>query len=124
MRPTTVFLAGGVLAVLFGLSFLLVPAMVLPLYGITPDAATVIMSRFFGVALLHLGVLLWLAREARGAAERAMVLAGVVGSAAGVTVALMGVMSGVVNQLGWSTVLIYALLLAGYAACLRRPVPA
>ena len=45
MRPTTVFLAGGVLAVLFGLSFLLVPAMVLPLYGITPDAFEVILDR-------------------------------------------------------------------------------
>jgi hypothetical protein len=46
-------------------------------------------------------------------------MAGVVGSTAGVIVALLGVVGGVVNALGWSTVVIYGLLLLGYASCLR-----
>ena len=120
MRPNTVFLAGGVLAVAFGLSFLLVPTVVLPLYGAPTDAATVLMSRFFGVALLQVGLMLYLLRETRDAAtQRSMALAGLVGSIAGVVVSLMGVMGGVVNALGWSTVAIYAGLLLGYLSVLR-----
>jgi hypothetical protein len=45
-----------------------------------------------------------------------------VGSAAGLAVALMGQLSGVVNVMGWSTVAIYGLLLLGYVSHLRaRP---
>ena len=120
MRPATVFLTAAVLALVFGLGFLLVPAMVLPVYGAPTDAATVLMSRFFGVALLHVGLLLYLLKDIRDpGAIRAIALAGVAASVAGVAVALMGVMAGVVNAMGWSTVAIYGLLLLGYASCLR-----
>jgi FtsH-binding integral membrane protein len=123
MRPNTVFLAGGVIAIAFGLSFLLVPGTVLPMYGAPADATTVLMSRFFGVALLQVGLMLYLLRETRDAAtQRSMALAGVVGSVVGVLVSLMGVMGGAVNALGWSTVAIYAALLLGYLSAMRsRP---
>jgi len=124
MRPSNVFLAGGVLAIAFGLSFLLVPAMVLPMYGAATDPATLLMSRFFGVALLQVGLMLYLLRETRDAAtQRVTALAGAVGSVAGLLVALMGVMGGVVNALGWSTVAIYAVLLLGYLSVMRAPQP-
>ena len=120
MRPNSVFLAGGVIAIAFGLSFLLVPAMVLHMYGAPTDPATVLMSRFFGVALLQVGLILYLLRETRDAGtQRSMALAGVVGSIAGTVVSLMGVMGGVVNALGWSTVAIYAALLLGYLSAMR-----
>ena len=120
MRPNTVFLLGGVIATAFGLSFLLVPAMLLPMYGAPTDPATVLMSRFFGVALLQVGLMLYLVRETRDAAtQRSIALAGVVGSIAGVLVSLLGVMGGVVNALGWSTVAIYAALLLGYLSAMR-----
>ncbi len=45
MRLHTLLLAAGLLALGFGLSFLLVPGAVLPLYGIEPHAATLLMSR-------------------------------------------------------------------------------
>jgi hypothetical protein len=120
MRPNTVFLVGGVLGVVFGLGFLLAPGVVLPLYGPTPDPTSLLMSRFFGVALFHLGLLLYLLREVRNPAlQRLIATAGVAGSLAGLAVALMAVLGGLVNSLGWSTVLIYALLLLGYLGCLR-----
>jgi hypothetical protein len=121
MRPNTVFLIGGILALAFGLCFLLVPGVVLPMYGVSPDAATLLMSRFFGVALVQLGLSLYLLREVREpVVVRALALAGVVGSACGMLVALLGVLGGVTNALGWSTVAIYGFLLLGYAGCLRR----
>jgi hypothetical protein len=123
MRPNTVFLVAAGLAIPFGLGFLLVPEVVLPLYAVPTDAATVLMSRFFGVVLIHLGLLLWLIRDVREAASvRALGVAGVFGSAAGAAVALVGVLGGGTNALGWSTVAIYGGLLVGYLSIVRaRP---
>ncbi len=126
MRPNTVFLAGGILGLVFGLSFLLLPATVLPLYGVPVEPATVLMSRFFGVAVFHLGLVLYLLRDVReSASQRALATAGMAGSAAGLAVGLMGVLGGLVNALGWSTVAIYGALLLGYLVCMRaRPAVA
>jgi hypothetical protein len=120
MRPNTVFLAGGVLGLVFGLSFLLFPSAVLPLYGVPVDPSTVLMSRFFGVALFHLGIVLYLMRDVReSGSQRALAVAGVAGSVGGLAVAIMGVLGGIVNAMGWSTVAIYAILLLGYLASMR-----
>jgi hypothetical protein len=54
-------------------------------------------------------------------ARRGLVQAGIVGSAAGMAVALLGQLAGLVNAMGWSTVAIYGLLLFGYAVHLRKP---
>lgn len=123
MRLNTLLLIAGVLALVFGLGFLLVPGALLPLYGIEPAAGTILMSRFFGVALVNLGLAVYLLRDVREpTAQRGLVLAGVVGSAAGLAVAMMGQLGGLVNAMGWSTVAIYGLLLLGYASYLRaRP---
>ncbi len=78
------------------------------------------MSRFFGVALVQHGLSLYLLRKVRDpGAQRGLALAGVVGSACGLVVALTGLLGHVINALGWSTVAIYALLLLGYASVLR-----
>lgn len=123
MRLNTLLLIAGLLALVFGLGFLLAPGALLPLYGIETAAGTVLMSRFFGVALVNLGLAVYLLRDVREpAAQRGLVLAGVVGSAAGLAVALLGQFGGLVNAMGWSTVAIYGLLLLGYASHMRaRP---
>lgn len=123
MRLSTLLLIAGLLALAFGLGFLFVPQTLLPLYGLQSDADTVIMSRFFGAALVNLGSAVYLIRDVQEpTARRGLVVAGVVGSIAGLGVALAGQLSGVVNGMGWSTVAIYGLLLLGYASFLRsRP---
>jgi hypothetical protein len=67
VRLNTLLSVAGLLALVFGLGFLLVPAAVLPVYGIQPDPATTLMSRFFGAALVHLGTALYLVRDVREA---------------------------------------------------------
>ena len=120
MRPNTLFRVAAVLALVFGVAFLLIPTTVLPGYGVVPEPAVTLLARFFGAALIQLGLVLYLLRDVRDAATvNALSLAGVMGSAAGLAVSLMGVLGGVVNTLGWSSVAIYALLLIGYGTCLR-----
>ena len=63
---------------------------------------------------------MYLVRDMTDAAvQRAVALTGVIGSIAGAAVSLVAVLAGTVNALGWSTVVIYVLLVLGYAACLR-----
>jgi hypothetical protein len=115
MRLSTLLLIGGVLGIVFGLGFLLVPASVLPMYGVQTDPPVVLMSRFFGAALFQLGSILYLGRgTTEPGAQRALIVAGVLGSVAGLAVAVLGRLNGLVNAMGWSTVVIYGFLLIGY----------
>jgi hypothetical protein len=110
-------LIAGLLALVFGVGFLLVPRPMLALYGIAPDPAIVLMSRFFGAALVQLGLILYLIRDvADPKTQRGVVLGSFLGSLGGFVVALTGQFWGLVNDFGWSTVAIYGLLLLGYGS--------
>jgi len=113
----SLLLIAGVVALVFGLGFLLVPRPVLALYGVATDPAIVLMSRFFGVALVQVGLVLYLIRDVSDArTQRGVIIGSFLGSVAGLVVSLTGQFWGIVNQLGWSSVAIYALLTLGYGA--------
>jgi hypothetical protein len=115
MKLSTFLSIVGVVAILFGIGFLAAPAEVLAQYGITADRTVVLMSRLFGGALINLGLLLWFARYiVDPVGRRSIVLAGLIGDVIGFFVALQAQMSGDVNALGWSTVIIYALFAIGF----------
>ncbi|MFL5402416.1 MAG: hypothetical protein ACJ8BF_06320 [Gemmatimonadales bacterium] len=117
MRLRTLLFIGGVLALVFGLGFLLGPRAVLPLYGVSPEPAVVLMARFFGAALVQLGLVLYLIRDVGDPrTQRGVVIGSFLGSLAGLVVALTAQFWGLVNGLGWSTVAIYGLLLIGYGS--------
>jgi hypothetical protein len=117
MRLRSLLLLAGVIALAFGLGFLLAPRVMLPLYGVAVDPGIVLMSRFFGAALVQLGMVLYLIRDVSDIrTQRGVVIGSFLGSLAGLVVALTGQFWGVVNQLGWSTVAIYGLLTLGYGS--------
>lgn len=117
MRLSTLLLFGGLLALVFGLGFLLVPRPMLTLYGIPTDPSLVMMTRFFGAALVQIGLVLYLIRDVGDPrTQRGVVIGSFIGSVAGLVVALTGQFWGLVNQFGWSTVAIYALLTFGYGS--------
>lgn len=125
MRLSTFLLINSVIALVFGLGFVLDPVPLLGQYGVQTDAAGIVMSRFFGATLIQMGVLLYVAHTTGDrVALRAMVVAGLVGSVAGLAVALFAQLTHVVNSLGWSTVVLYALFTAGYAIFAMRPAAA
>ncbi|HEX5575024.1 MAG TPA: hypothetical protein VFX42_04065 [Gemmatimonadales bacterium] len=117
MRLGTLLLIGGVLGLVFGLAFLLFPRSMLPLYGVATDPPVVLMARFFGAALAQAGLILYLVRDVSDPrTRRGLVLGSFLGSLAGLVVALTAQFWGLVNGLGWSTVVIYGLLLIGYGS--------
>src|SRR5918993_906905 len=117
MRLRSLLLLAGVIALVFGLGFLLAPRTLLPLYGVAVDPGIVLVSRFFGAALVQLGMVLYLIRDVSDLrTQRGVVIGSFLGSLAGPGVALTGQFWGVVNHLGWSTVVIYGLLTLGYGS--------
>ena len=117
MRLRSLLLLAGVIALVFGLAFLLAPRAMLPLYGVAVEPGIVLMSRFFGAALVQLGMVLYLIRDVGDLrTQRGVVIGSFLGSLAGLVVALTGQFWGVVNQFGWSTVAIYGLLTLGYGS--------
>lgn len=113
----TLLRLAGVLALAFGLGFLFAPARVLPLYGIATEPAVVLMARFFGAALVQLGLVLYLIRDVSDpVTRRGVVIGSFLGSLAGFVVALTAQFWGLVNSFGWSTVAIYGVLLLGYGS--------
>jgi hypothetical protein len=117
MRLSTLLLIGGLLGLVFGLGFLLVPRPMLTLYGVPTDPSVVLMARFFGAALLQVGLVLYLIRDVGDPrTQRGVVIGSFIGSVVGLVVALTGQFWDLVNQFGWSTVAIYGLLTLGYGS--------
>ncbi|HEY6451297.1 MAG TPA: hypothetical protein VIX87_01720 [Steroidobacteraceae bacterium] len=116
MKLRTFLSIVGVISILFGVGFVIVPVEMLAQYGVAADRSIILMSRFFGTALIQIGLLFWLARSIIDSVGRAaIVLSGLISMVIGFLVALQGELSGVINALGWSTVVLYALFALGFA---------
>jgi uncharacterized membrane protein YfcA len=122
MKLNTLMVVNALVAGVFGVGFIVVPGQVTSAYGpeITPQLEYV--TRLFGAALLAFAVLTWTARNATDSdTRRAILLALFVGDGVGFIVSLMSQLSGVMNALGWTTVLIYLLLALGFGYFLAQP---
>jgi len=115
MKFSTFMAIGAVIALVFGLGFLLFPAQVMSSYGVTLEEAGQWIARYLGSAFFGISLLTWLARNAeQGAALRAIVLGLLLLSATGLVVAILDVIYGTGNALLWSTVVIYLFLTVGF----------
>jgi len=115
MKLSALMTVNAVIAGLFGIAFVVVPARILAIYGITVDAQFDLVGQLFGAALLGYALLTWTARNAAPSdARAAIVLALFVSNAIGFVIALIAQLRNVVNQVGWSTVAIYLLLALGF----------
>lgn len=116
MNRSTFMLIAAIIALLFGVGFLLIPAQMISMYGITLSVGGLFMCRYFGAALIGMGLLTWLSRKAKGDNEalRAIILGGFIFSLAGTVVALADVFTGEGTSVVWSSVVIYLVLAAGF----------
>jgi hypothetical protein len=117
MRLGTLLRLAGLLALAFGIGFVFAPARVLSMYGVAAEPTVVLMARFFGSALVQLGLVLYLIRDVSDpVTRRGVVIGSFLGSLAGFVVSLTAQFWGLTNSFGWSTVAIYGLLLLGYGS--------
>jgi hypothetical protein len=80
------------------------------------------MTRFTGAALFHLGLVYLMLRDVRdGLTIRRIAIGSTLGALAGLRVALYAVRNDLVNNLGWSTVAIYALLILCFGWFALKP---
>jgi MFS family permease len=115
MKLSTLMIVNAIVAAVFGLGFVFAPGQVTSLYSPEVGVTLRYVAQLFGAALLGFAVLTWVARNAPDSeARRAILLALFVGDGVGFLLALVGQLGGVVNALGWSTVLIYLLLALGF----------
>ncbi len=117
MKIKTLLIINSIVAIVFGVLFVIIPAQFLSLYGgggvVNPQL--IYICQLFGAALLGFGLMTWTARDAADSdARKAIVLALFVSDIIGFVVALISQLNNVVNALGWSTVVIYLLLALGF----------
>lgn len=107
----------GIFAVLFGLSFLLIPVQLNTLYGEPVNEAGLFGERYLGSTYIGIGAILWLARKgsSQDGIMKAILLGYFILTVIGFIVALFHQFSGVGNSLVWSAVVVYLLLAVGAA---------
>lgn len=120
MTRKRLFLLNAVIAAGYGIALLVAADPILDLYGITPNPEGVYMARWFGLELLAVGLVTWLARDAaESAGGRAITRALAVTYGIGVLLALWGTLFGPFNALGWIAVGLNLLLGSGFASIQR-----
>ena len=116
MKFNTFMLIYAVVSLLFGIGFVLAPALVLSVYGVDADLSFRYIGQLLGAALISLGVLSWSVRSAGDSDVRKAVLSSLlIGEVIGFVLAVIGQITGALNVLGWSVVFVYLLLSAGLA---------
>lgn len=122
MRPKVALTIGAVLAFLFGLALTFVPEQMLASFGLASSPAGLVLSRDLGVALVAVGVINWMARNAQpGPALQAILWGNLLVQVFTVVLDSWHITSGQISQAGWAGVGLHAVLGAMFASALWRP---
>jgi hypothetical protein len=115
MKLSTFAIIITVLAAAFGLAFIFIPAQVATFYGISQDTAGLWVSRYFGAALLFIAMIYWSYSSVSPAAKSwpKLLVFSIIYDAIQLILSAMALLSGVGNSNGWSSVVLYALLIIG-----------
>ncbi len=115
MKLRTFISIHSILLFLFGLGFLLIPAMMLSVYGTSSNSTGLLTARVFGISCLQLSIIIWYSRNKIGSKLlKILMLLLFLGNALAFTLALHAQISGIFNVLGWTNVALYFLFAFGY----------
>ena len=121
MKLSTLFVISAIIALLFGLGFMLIPAPLLSFYAVELNTNGIFLARLLGTALFGYGLIAWLVRNSSYSAVRSIVLTFAVTDLIGFVIAIYYQLQGIANALGWTTVFIYLLLGLGFSYFYLRP---
>lgn len=115
MKLSTLMVIKAIVCLAFGILLVAIPGLLMSVYGVTLGEGGILMARLYGASLLGNLMLTWFSRNDPGSqALRAAILGLFVYDAIGLVVAIVAMLSGVMNPLGWSIVAIYLLLTIGF----------
>lgn len=115
MKLRTFLIIIAIIALGYGLGLAFLPAFMNSTYGLGTSASEILLTRFFGVELLGLGVAAWLSKDLTGVNASPILMGSLIADAPGAVFALLGTLSGVMNSFGWSAFAIYFLIALGCA---------
>jgi hypothetical protein len=105
-----------IVAAVFGLAFLIAPAQLTALYGVTLTPATEVVGRVAGSTILAFAIVYWGARNGNGPeALKAVMVASLVSMCLDCLIMLHATWAGLVNSYGWAQAAINGLLAFGFA---------
>ncbi|MCE2612784.1 hypothetical protein LVD13_07355 [Flavobacteriaceae bacterium D16] len=111
----------SILLFLFGLGFLLAPAIMLAVYGTSTNSTGLLTARVFGICSMQLSIILWTTRKEAGSRIlKTIILLLFLGNALAFFLALNAQISGIFNEFGWTNVALYLLFAFGYGYFLVR----
>jgi hypothetical protein len=115
MKLSTFAIITTVLAAAFGLAFIFMPARVGTFYGVSQDTTGLWVSRYFGGALLFIAMIYWSYSHVSPAAKSwpKLLIFSIIYDLIQLILTTMALLSGVGNSMGWSTVVLYAVLALG-----------
>ena len=115
MKLSQVFSFNALVALVYAIGFLIVPNTVIALHGLPEGAAQALMARYFGVALLGLGLIAWFVRDvAHPPLKDSITLSIFLSSLVGFVLSLQATLSGQMNAVGWLPTVVYLLLVLGF----------
>lgn len=116
MKLSHLLLLCAIVSSVFGIGLMFVPDQVLPLYGLGPGRAGVLVSRLLGAALLGVAVLNWAAMSVTDTtAHRAIAMGNMTGSGLVFVVLLTAQGQGLLLSFGWPTITLALLFTLGFA---------
>ena len=124
MTFRTLLIIKAVVCLVFGLFLLLTPAVLLNLLGTELNDGGTFTAREYGAALIGTLLLTWFAKNVKAADARGAILLDLlIYDFIGVVVTSSVVISGVLNMLGWSIVVVYLFFTAGSGYLLLKEKP-
>jgi len=124
MTFRTLLIIKAVVCLVFGVTLLLVPGLLISLLGAELNDGGTFTAREYGAALIGTLLLTWFAKDVKAADARGAILLDLlVYDAIGMVVTFLVVLSSVLNVLGWAIVMVYLFFTVGSAYLLLKERP-
>ena len=105
LNLNTFLLISAIVALIFGLGFVLLPGVMFSIYGIASAPASFLGFRLFGSALIVIGLLTWFLRDSTNwEAVRALLLSVAIGNVVGLLLVFFATINGTLSAMGWTAV--------------------
>jgi hypothetical protein len=124
MTFRTLLIIKAVVCLVFGVTLLLAPGLLLGVLGAELNDGGTFTAREYGAALIGTLLLAWFAKDVKAADARGAILLDLlIYDAIGVVVTSLVVFSGVLNALAWAIVIVYLFFTVGSGYLLLKERP-